>query len=211
MTLNKKLGLTVGFLGFVAVFAGNPYKGSGATVNVKELAISVEKEVDHVSPEELADWIMQGKADFRLVDLRSEKEFAEYHIPGAENIPLATIPEADLLRSEKIVLCSEGGIHSAQGWFFLKAKDFKAVYILRGGLDEWKDKILFPKLAVNATAYDKAAFEKAKAASAYFGGTPISGVTDQSVQPQVALPKIEMPSQANPKAGPQKKKKKEGC
>jgi hypothetical protein len=211
LTLNKKLGLTAGLLGFIALFLGNPYQGSGATVNVKELAISVEREVDHVSPEELAEWIMQGKADFTLVDIRSEKEYAEYHIPGAENIPLAVLPNAELRRNEKIVLYSEGGIHSVQAWFFLKAKNYKGVYILKEGLDGWKDKILFPTLADNATPFEKAAFEKTKAVSRFFGGTPLSGGGEKEVRPRISMPQLDAPASPGTQTGAQKKKKKEGC
>lgn len=209
LSLNKKLALGAFAFGLVALFAGNPYHGAEAKINAKELALIVEKEIDHVNVDDLADWIIQGRPDYRLVDLRTEKEFAEYHIPSAENITLSALDQANLHHNEKIVLYSEGGIHSAQAWMLLRAKEYQGVYILRGGLEEWKDRILFPRVPENPTPAQVVEFAKIKEVSKYFGGTPQTGGAEQKFTPQIAAPKIEMPQQTGPKAPG--KKKKEGC
>ncbi|MBI5217076.1 MAG: rhodanese-like domain-containing protein [Ignavibacteriae bacterium] len=211
LSLHQSLALVAGLLGILALVAGNPYKGNTATMNVKELGLLVEKETDHISVEELADWLIQGKADSRLIDVRSEKEFAEYHIPSAENIPVGSLFDAELMRNEKLLLYSEGGIHAAQAWFLLKAQQFKHVYILRDGLAEWKDKILFPSISDSASSEETLAFEKRKFVSNYFGGTPMSGTSSVSQTKQLAVPKIQMPSGVPSPTGSPKKKKKEGC
>lgn len=211
LSFNQKLAIVAGVLGFLAIFAGSPYTGNTATMNVKDLALLVEREADHVSVDELADWIIKGKADYRLIDLRSEKEFNEYHIPTAENIPVGSLTDAGLMRNEKIILYSEGGIHSAQAWFLLKANQYKAVYMVRDGLAEWKDRILFPSLAENASAEEQVVFEKRKAISIFFGGSPQTGTGDTKATPQLAMPKLDMPGSSAAPAGAAKKKKKEGC
>ena len=210
LSLNKKLALFVFVLGFLALFAGSPYKGIELKVDAAEMAMIVQKEVDHVASEELAGWIVQGRADYRLIDLRNEKDFGEYHIPTAENLTLTSLKEAQLVRNEKIVLYSDGGIHSAQAWFLLKAEGYKGVYILRGGLEEWKDNILFPRLADNASSAEVAAFEKTKLLSKFFGGNPQVGGVAEATTPKMALPKLESPAGSQPKATAAKKKK-EGC
>lgn len=211
LTPNQKLALLAGLFGFLALFAGSPYTGNTATINVKELAVMVQRETDHVTVDELADWIIKGKADYRLIDLRSPNEFEEYHIPGAENSSIATLPDVGFLRNEKIVLYSEGGTHAAQAWFLLKALGYKNVYILKDGLAEWKDRILFPSLAENASTEENAAFEKRKEMSKYFGGSPQLGGTTASSAPQIVMPKLEMPSVPAAPSVATKKKKKEGC
>jgi rhodanese-related sulfurtransferase len=210
--LNGKLALLALILGFVALFVGNPYRGNETSLNTKELALIVEKTVDHVTVESLADWIIQGRSDYRLVDLRTEKEFAEYHIPTAELIPITELKDSSLGRNEKVVLYSEGGIHSAQAWMLLKAEKFKGVYILFGGLDEWKDKILFPHIPENSTPNLLKEFDKAKEVSKYFGGSPQTGSAEEKSGPVPSLPKLEMSSPgAAPTSNESKKKKKEGC
>lgn len=170
LSVPKKAGLGLILLGIAGLFAGDPYRGRSYTIDEQELARVVETTVDHVSPQELADWIIQGKTDYRLIDLRTEKEFNEYHIPTAENIPLTSLADAGLGTLERTVLYSEGGIHSAQAWFLLRAKGYRATYMLFGGLEEWKDKVLFPKLAANATPAETVEFAKMSAVSKYFGG-----------------------------------------
>lgn len=210
LSLNQKLGLFVGCLGVAAIFVGNPSPGSKSVVSAKELGVLVQREVDHVDAAELADWIIKGKSDFRLLDTRSEKEFAEYHIPGAENGPIAALEGYSLLRNEKIILYSDGGIHAAQAWFFLKAKQYRGVYILRGGLEEWKDRILFPAIPKAGSPEEMASNEKMKDVSKFFGGTPQTGIAGEQATPKIVMPK---PDQAAPGATPSggQKKKKEGC
>lgn len=212
LTPTKKAGLLVALLGLIAAFAGSPYKGSQTSIDATELAAVVEREVDHVSPEDLADWIIQGRSDYRLLDLRTEAEFNQYHIPGSENVPLTALAQHGLMRNEKILLYSEGGIHSAQAWFLLKAQGYKGVYMVRGGLEEWKDLVLFPQLAAGASPEQQKAFEKAKHVSAYFGGTPQTGEPASTQQTTLSLPTLKAPSAPAPTTGTAaKKKKKEGC
>jgi rhodanese-related sulfurtransferase len=199
-TLNRILGAVLGVLGFLALLIGTPSRGSHVTLDTAELARIVEREVDHVNVEDLAGWIIAGREDFRLVDLRSPQEFAAYHIPRAENVPLASLTDHPLLRNESIVLYSEGGIHSAQAWF-----------ILRGGLDEWKEKILFPRPEVDPTPEQAATFAKMREVSKFFGGTPQGQSQEQRPSVNAPLPQLPTPA-APPAGGPVAgKKKKEGC
>jgi rhodanese-related sulfurtransferase len=197
-------------LGLAAALAGSPYKGSRVTLDATELAGIVQREVDHVDPVALADWIVKGKSDYRLIDLRSQAEFNQYHIPGAENIPLASLSDYGLERNEKIILYSEGGIHSAQAWFLLKAMGYKSAYMLRGGLDDWKDVVLFPTLPSNPRPEQLEAFSRMKELSKFFGGTPQTEGAVKAPDAALPLPKLQMPGS---QAGPVKsqKKKKEGC
>jgi rhodanese-related sulfurtransferase len=211
LSLNQRLAAVLLLLAIIALFAGDPYSSAKTSIDAQELAMIVDTKVDHVTVEELADWIIQNKSDYRLIDLRTDKEFGEYNIPTSENILLSDLLNAGLQRNEKIVIYSEGGIHSAQAWFLLRAKDYKSVYILFGGLEEWKDKILFPRIAENASAEQLQAFEKIKQVSKYFGGTPQTGASESVQQTQVAMPKLSLPGGAAAGAKPTGKKKKEGC
>src|SRR5512139_3684844 len=95
LTLNQKLGVLALALGALAVYA-DVAPSHTIKVNAKELLTSVERAEDHVTPAELAAWIIEGRNDYRLVDVRDEKSFAQYHIPTAENVPLAAVLDGGL-------------------------------------------------------------------------------------------------------------------
>jgi len=204
----KKLVVVALLLGVIAVFAGSPYMGFKVKVNTKDLALSTVKNSDKVKPVELADWIIKGKADYTLVDLRSGEQFNEYNIPTSINIPLPELPESDLLRNQKIILYADDDVNAAQAWFILKSKNFKGVYLLDGGLKKWQEEVLFPKLAVNASKEEIAQFEKIKETSNYFGGSAQTDSTQVS-ETKVNLPTPQVKSQSN--VTKTKKKKREGC
>jgi len=210
LSLNGRLAVAAFVLGFLALFAGTPYRGGQAVLNAKELSLAMAPDAGQVSVSTLADWIIQGKSDFRVVDLRPEAAYAEYHIPPAENIALAELGESSLQHNEKVVLYAEDGARAAQAWMLLKAKGYKGAYLLRGGLEAWKDSILFPKTPANATPAQLAQFARATEVSKFFGGTPQGVAGDSASAPKVAMPTLAMPA---PKAaaGAPKKKKKEGC
>lgn len=211
LSTEKKLGLLALVLGFFATFAGSPYNNTRITLNAKDLAVIAEKDADNVSVQQIADWIIKGNSDFRVIDTRSAKEYAEYHIPVAQNVPLTELMDQNFYPTDKIILYSDNGEKAAQGWFLLKAKKFKAVYILKGGLNEWKNQILFPKMPANPTPEQQASFDKIKEVSKYFGGTPQTGGSEEENQPSIKnLPKLQLPANV-PADGAPKKRRKEGC
>jgi rhodanese-related sulfurtransferase len=153
---------------------------------------------------------VEGRSDYRLIDLRSEKEYGEYHIPTAENVTLSALPDASLQPTERVVLYSEGGIHASQAWMLMRAKGLKSVYTLKGGLDQWKDDVLFPTLAENATPQEKARFERSAAMARFFGGSPRTGGPQTAAAQAPEMPRVEAPVAAGAPV-PQRKKKKDGC
>jgi rhodanese-related sulfurtransferase len=210
LNLNKKLALIAIVLAVTALIIGSPTNKTNVTINPNELALMISKGADHIEVEELADWIIKGRMDYRLLDLRGEKSFNEYHIPTAENVPLADLMNYAIERNEKIILYSDGGIHSSQAWFLLKSKGFKSAYFIIGGLDEWKDKILFPSAPTDSTAEFLALFNKMKEVSKFFGGSPTEAASssEKLTSPPLTMPKIQTTA---PVGTTTKKKKKEGC
>jgi rhodanese-related sulfurtransferase len=211
LTLNQKLAAVALGLGALALFA-QPHRGPFVKLDARELALVVEQEVDHVKPADLAAWIVEGQSDYRLIDLRTADEFAAYHIPTAENAQLTALTEYPLLRNEKIVLYSEGGIHSSQAWLLLRAQGYEGVYTVLGGLDGWKDEVLFPVLPADAGPRDRAQFERAAALAQFFGGQPRTDGAAAAEAATTELPKLAAPAATGPAmpAAPRKKKK-EGC
>jgi rhodanese-related sulfurtransferase len=213
LTLNQKLGLLALALGAVAIVA-RVTPSEKITLDARELLTSVQRGEDHVTPAELAAWIIEGRSDYRLVDIRDPKAYAEYHIPTAENVPLATLLDGSLGRTDKIVLYGEGGIHAAQAWTALEGRGYTHVYTLLEGLDAWKEDVLFPVMPRNPSPEQQARFERTAQVARFFGGQPRAaaapGAAPMALPTPAAAPAVAAPTlPAGAGGGP--KKKREGC
>ena len=82
--------------------------------------------------------------------------------------------------------------------------------LFEGGLNAWKEKVLFPKAPINGSKDELAQFEKMKEVSKYFGGQAQTDSTIAESRPSFQLPASNIGA---PKSGitPPKKKKREGC
>lgn len=89
----------------------------------------------------------------RVIDVREPYEFAEAHIPNAELVPLATVPQvAGRWAKDQtlVVVCRSGG-RSARAAAWLAQAGFREVYNLSGGMMNWQAQRL-PALTGTARA-----------------------------------------------------------
>lgn len=66
-----------------------------------------------------------------LIDVRSPREFSQWHAKNAKNIPLNKLQEnIDYFRkiNKPILLCCASGVRSSQARFILKANNISEVY-----------------------------------------------------------------------------------
>ncbi len=213
--LNRTLGLVALLLGAIALFA-RVYPDRTVTVHEAELLTASARAEDHVPPAELASWIIEGRADYRLIDLRDETSFGQYHVPTAENVPLTALPEHGLLRNEKIVLYADGDLPAAQAWLLLRGRGHRGVYTLQGGLDAWKDRVLFPVMPESPTAQEQSRFSEAAHLAKFFGGQPRAAASGGEAQLvdmsalQASTP-VAAPSLPGAGGGARRRGPREGC
>lgn len=96
--------------------------------------------VKEIEAPELARWLDERDTDgLRIIDVRQMPEIAAGTVPGAEAVPLHTLPLklGELDRNEKLVLVCRSGARSAQACMFLAQQGFDQVYNLRGGMIAW--------------------------------------------------------------------------
>ena len=165
--IERALGAVAVVGGVLAVVAGSPTRPTRGSVDVTELARIVEHEEDHVTAVELATWIRDDKPRLHVLDIRADSEFADFHIPGATRVPLAEIARMPLDSAATYVLYSEGGTHAAQGWFLLRARGVKNVFFLRGGLYEWLEQVMNPRVG---STTPQAQRDSVRALTLWFGG-----------------------------------------
>lgn len=214
MTLHQRLAAGALVLGAVAIFA-QPMRGTVARLDTRALAGEMQRDADRVAPLDLADWIVRGRADIRLIDVRDPAAFATYHIPGAENLPIGALAEASLPRTDTIVICAEEGSRAAQAWFLLKALGYRSVVMLEDGLDGWRNEVLFPVLSDGSRPYLAQRDARASGLAKHFGGEPRQAGSEGAAAPMaVAMPPAPVDPPVMTGAAPGggvKKKRKEGC
>ena len=82
---------------------------------------------------------VRGNDAVQIIDVRSPDEWSHGHLPGAQHIPLASLPERldEIDRSRPIVLQCRGGGRSAIATSVLLAHGVSNVSNLKGGYDDW--------------------------------------------------------------------------
>jgi rhodanese-related sulfurtransferase len=141
-----------------------------------------------------------------LIDVRSQDEYDKFHLPGAINIPLASMLEEqwkDYLHQDLRynVFYSNGTVKSNEAWMLTRQLGYKNNYVLQGGLNYWVETIMNPT-APPSTSPDEeiAKYDFRKGASQALGG---GAVIESSSQPAPDLPAIA--------PRPKKKKVEGGC
>ena len=167
LSLERVLAAAAIIAGGLAVIAGTPTRHTRGTLDVTRLAAIVEQEEDHVTATELARWIRDGNKGLRVIDIRSDSEYAEFHIPGASRADLTEIARMPLDSTATYVLYSEGGTHAAQAWFLLQARGVENAYFLRGGLYEWLEQVMNPQVVSTTPQAER---DSIRALTVWFGG-----------------------------------------
>lgn len=76
----------------------------------------------------------------KLLDVRTNVEFAEHHVPGSQHIPLDQLDLecARLDPSSPLALLCLGGKRAAQAAEILSEKGFQDLTVIEGGLTAWQ-------------------------------------------------------------------------
>ncbi len=147
-----------------------------------------------ISTDELARRLMSDDPTLTIIDLRSKREFVNYSLPGAINIPVEKIMDNDNRdiidqNVQTVIFYSNSSELAAKAWMLTKRMGYKNNYILKGGLNRWVETILRPKAPLEtASREDFERYNFRLAASAYFGGGSATGeVSTAAPKPKVAI------------------------
>ncbi len=150
-------------------------EGVSPLVFVKQ-AVSSER---YISTDQLADRIINQDPTLLLVDTRSKKEYEEFTLPNAINIPLEKFFDEefnDFLNQDvyDVVLYSNDNFYANEVWMLGNRLDYKNLYVLSGGLNEWFNTIIDPQMPKETDSQKEfELYSFRKAAGMYFGvGVP---------------------------------------
>jgi 3-mercaptopyruvate sulfurtransferase SseA len=119
---------------------------SGFISSESQLLEDVDMAQDHMEPEDLADRMLRREPGLVVVDIRPADEYADYHLPGALNVPMKDIHQVLLpyKNTGTIVLYSNGMTHPVQARDSLYRAGYTNAYILTDGLNGFIQRCLTP-------------------------------------------------------------------
>lgn len=176
MFSKKQMAFAGALLAVAAIIAAASLKGEPK----RKLSLKVESDASRlVEPAELADWIITGRRDFAVIDMRSSEQFQKSHIRQAVHCGTCHESKAEGAKavkgetfvdlSKKLVFYTEGADEEVDLPRVLH--DNPRLYRLSGGYARWQKDVLAPVSFEGLSDEDElAAAKKRESVRAYFSG-----------------------------------------
>lgn len=203
----KLLALFVIPLGII-IAAVPPDRIKHFRLTADELLQEAGAGVQFISPDVVADMLVQKDPSLRLIDVRTPEEFDAYHMDGAINIPLSSLLSdkyTNILNQNTYmnVFYSNGSVYANQAWMLTRQLGYENNFVLEGGLNYWFGNILSPEAPSQTSPNEEfARYDFRKSAAAALGGGGV--VATDNVAPAVKAVRPPVMSKA-------KKKPSGGC
>jgi len=130
------------------IIAFMPTKRINTFAEVDEASVfnKTVNEKHFMSSDEVAYSILHKEYPVKIIDVRNEDDYRQFHVPGALNIPFSelqnTVWESTFANSdEKTVLISNGGVLAQKAFVWLTRKGYENIFVLDGGLNHFIDDI----------------------------------------------------------------------
>lgn len=85
--------------------------------------------------------LMMNRAKPLILDVREVSEFAQGHIAGARNVPVAELDsrltELTKFKDKPVLVVCQSGVRAKTACTLLKAQQFSQLHQLQGGLNAW--------------------------------------------------------------------------
>jgi len=122
-----------------------PYK-----LTAEELLTEVMESRQFMSPDEIAQMLIDKDPSLQLIDVRSKDQFEKFSLPNAINVPLESLlsSEFDDVLNQDVklnVFYSNSSNDANQAWMITRQLGYKNNYVLQGGLNYWATTIMNPE------------------------------------------------------------------
>jgi rhodanese-related sulfurtransferase len=146
---------------------------SSNQASLVDVAQAAARASDRVSVEDLASWLIEGRQDFVLIDIRPATEFGKGHIGEARNISIAQLLTdealAELPTDRKVIVYSTGSENGAKASTLLRVAGVDA-HVVTGGYNAWHQRILNPDISADELDGESPVVSAQRAYSCYFVG-----------------------------------------
>lgn len=149
----------------------SPYK-----ISTNQLLEEMNSGIQYVTPDYVADLLVNSDPDLRSIDVRSQDEYEKFSLPDAMNIPLNDILSEEWMdyvdQDIKInVFYSNGTPDAEKAWFVTRQLGYKNNFVLQGGLNFWTETILNPEAPKSTSPNEEIAkYNFRKGAGQVLGG-----------------------------------------
>jgi rhodanese-related sulfurtransferase len=155
----KVLGLMVVVLAIGLVFTSLK---SSKKYKFKESAKQLHTELlasnHQIDPNTALDMINNNDDNHVFVDLRNPREYANFHVQGAINVPMQRVLDDEYipyLKDNRIkILYSENSIDANQVRLLLTQYGYENLMVLQGGANFWKENMMTKDVFKSSGTYE---------------------------------------------------------
>jgi rhodanese-related sulfurtransferase len=165
----------------------------GDQVSFMDVAQAAARQEDRVSVEELAEWLIEERKDFVLIDVRSQDDYMQDKIHEARNMPLAELVRSDSIATlptdRKIVVYSNGSENAAKAATMLRLAGLDA-HLVTGGYNAWHERILNPDIPAEELDGENLQVSAQRSYACYFVGDRGEGAAERSEETKPFVPPV---------------------
>ena len=146
--MNTREKITAGLLCLGFILALLPLSANRSfIVSPQKLLPEILDKKTYFTVDQVARFIVSEDTTVQIIDLRSPEEFMYVNIPGSINVPYDKLLDNDpgsFLNNGNIknIFYSNGDIDSNYALVVASGLNYKNIYVLKGGLNEWFDTVM---------------------------------------------------------------------
>lgn len=146
MNTREKFSILLLCLGIILALL--PLTGSRSfTVKPDTLLSGILDDKTYFTVDQVARFVASEDSTVQLIDLRSPEEFRNMNIPGSINVPYNKLLDSDpgsVITNDltRYIFYSNGDLESNYALALAKGMNHKNTYVMKGGLNEWFDKVM---------------------------------------------------------------------
>jgi len=163
--------------------------------------------VQFVSPDVVADMLVQKDPSLQLIDVRTPEEYDAFSLPGAINVPLSNLladEYTDLLNQDARmnVFYSNGSVYANQAWMITRQLGYGNNFVLEGGLNYWFGNILAATQPAQTSPNEEfAKYDFRKSAAAALGGGGVVSAAGDATSVKAVKPPVTAKAKKKPAGG----------